>query len=109
MPRPTGPREHYEQDQEFVIATLLQEYFQVTGQKPQTPAIAKAHRWRYSIPVSASDAYCCFNSDLTLIACGDWAGGSRVEGAFLSGCAAAGRILNTLERPQPKQTQGFLF
>lgn len=106
---PDWSAEHYEQDQEFVIATLLQEYLQVTVQKPRIPAIAKAHRWRYSIPVSTLDAHCCFNSDLTLIACGDWAGGSRVEGAFLSGCASAGRILNTLERPQPKQTQGFLF
>jgi photolyase PhrII len=101
--------EHYEQDQEFVIATLLREYFRVTGQQPQTPTIASAHRWRYSIPVSSAETRCCRNSGSTIIACGDWAGGSRVEGAFLSGCASAGGILSRLDRPQLPKTQGLLF
>lgn len=100
---------HYECDQEFVMSTLLQEYLSVTGHKPQTPTIAMTHRWRYSIPVTSLEKSCCFNADSSIIACGDWAGGSRVEGAFLSGCASAGRILSRLDRPKLPKTQGLLF
>jgi photolyase PhrII len=106
---PDWSAQHYEKDQEFAMDALLEEYFRVTGQKPQIPKIAMAHRWRYSIPSSATKPKCCFNKDFTIIACGDWAGGSRVEGAFLSGCGAAGSVLSRLDRPPLPKTQTFLF
>ncbi|MFN7448224.1 MAG: FAD-dependent oxidoreductase [Pirellula sp.] len=106
---PDWSAQSYEKDQEFVMDTLLEEYFRVTGQKPQIPTIAMAHRWRYSIPISTAVPTNCFQHRSTVIACGDWAGGSRVEGAFLSGCAAAGRVLSKLDRPSLPKTQTFLF
>ena len=37
-----------------------------------------------------------WDADLNLAVCGDWCQGARIEGAFLSGQAAAGHILRSL-------------
>ena len=52
-----------------------------------------AHRWRFALPIDPLENACLFDAGLRLAACGDWCGGPRVEGAFLSGSAAAGRLL----------------
>jgi predicted NAD/FAD-dependent oxidoreductase len=58
-----------------------------------------AHRWLYALPGQTAPQPTLVNRDQTVIACGDWAGGPRVEGAFLSGMAAAGRVLGKLTGP----------
>jgi len=50
------------------------------------------HRWRYAAPVSSHAARCVATDDGTLVWAGDAFGGPKVEGAFLSGLAAAGRL-----------------
>ncbi len=73
---------------------------EITGFEEQTPLAMYTHRWRYAIPSKSYPDRYVAQQDSTLLACGDWAGGPKVEGAFLSGCAAAGRILRTLEKPR---------
>ena len=51
---------------------------------------------------------CLFDRGRPVVVCGDWCGGPRVEGAYLSGAAAAGRILGTL-RSRRQPVQGELF
>ena len=52
------------------------------------------HRWKYSQPVAAIPEQCLFALDPAPIPfAGDAYGGPRIEGAFLSGLAAAERIL----------------
>lgn len=63
------------------------------GASPR-PDDARAHRWRYALP-EAADEPCLWDPDLGLGLAGDAWGGPRVEGAFLSGTALAGRILGT--------------
>ncbi|MFN0167351.1 MAG: NAD(P)/FAD-dependent oxidoreductase [Bryobacteraceae bacterium] len=55
------------------------------------------HRWRYSRPVEAGPGPTCLFSrqPACLAIAGDAFGGSRLEGAFLSGLAAAERIAET--------------
>ncbi len=55
------------------------------------------HRWRYSRPVDAGQRPMCLFSrqPACLAIAGDALGGSRLEGAFLSGLAAAERIVET--------------
>lgn len=60
---------------------------------PET-SYARAHRWRYAQAEDPREDGCLVDADRGLFACGDWANGSRIEGAFLSGRAAAGRILS---------------
>ncbi len=58
-----------------------------------------AHRWRYALPTEPLPEPCLFDAELAIAACGDWGRGPRVEGAYLSGCAAAGRLLGLRRGP----------
>jgi len=89
---------------------MLAEFWKVTEAPLQRHQYLRSHRWKYAIPVDASEDRCFSDDSAVVIACGDWASGSRVEGAFLSGMAAAGRVLGTLspsEKVAPQQS--FLF
>ena len=52
-----------------------------------------AGRWGYALPGEREGQDCLWDGPLRVAACGDWCRGGRIEGAFLSGLAAAGRIL----------------
>ncbi|QDU98809.1 hypothetical protein Pla8534_67200 [Lignipirellula cremea] len=80
---------HLEDSQEEVTARLLTTFWQVLGEPPQQPMFAAAHRWRFALPSEPLEQQCLFDEDLRLGACGDWCGGPRIEGAYLSGLALA--------------------
>ncbi|MEO8269553.1 MAG: FAD-dependent oxidoreductase, partial [Aureliella sp.] len=84
---------HWEFGANEIAWMMLDEFWRVTGISPQTHSHLQAHRWKYAIPADPSDRRYFADESAVTIACGDWASGSRVEGAFLSGMAAAGRIL----------------
>jgi predicted NAD/FAD-dependent oxidoreductase len=88
--------ENWERDGEAVAQELLDAFWQASGLPPQRPTQLQAHRWKFAIPVDPPQTRCFFDAALGIAACGDWAGGPRVEGAFLSGMATAGRILGSL-------------
>ena len=52
-----------------------------------------AHRWRHALASQPIGEPCLFDRALGIGACGDWCLGGRVEAAFLSGRALAGRLL----------------
>jgi predicted NAD/FAD-dependent oxidoreductase len=89
---PEWSREHLELDQEVAAQWLTDAFRDAVGHDLPSPASLAAHRWRFALPVHPLSEPCLFDPDLALAACGDWAGGPRVEGAFLSGCAAAQRL-----------------
>ena len=93
---PQWTAEHWEREASEVAEMMLAEFWRVTGISPKPTFHLKSHRWKYAIPVESSDARCFVDKSTGVLACGDWANGSRVEGAFLSGMAAAGQILGTL-------------
>ena len=55
------------------------------------------HRWRYATPVGSHPERCLSKADGRLVFAGDAFGGPRIEGAFLSGRAAAAAVLHTGE------------
>jgi len=58
------------------------------------PTFTRAHRWRHAQVENAPNEPCLFDPSLRLAVAGDWLLGGRIENAFLSGAAAAGRILS---------------
>ncbi len=101
---------NWERDPDEVIRELLAAFWRASGIPPQAPNHQQAHRWKFAIPTDTPSQRCFFDADSGIAACGDWAGGPRIEGAFLSGMAAAGRILGTLAvKPNVIASQLRLF
>ncbi len=103
--RPDGPetwvlhasaewtQEHLEDTPAMVEQALLAEFWKTVERSPTPPIHTSAHRWRFALPDQPLSDICLFDRTLKVGACGDWCGGPRVEGAFLSGMAMAGRVL----------------
>jgi len=114
---PSWTKENWERDAKIVAAEMLAEFWRVTGLDPIRPLTVDGHRWKFSIPIDpqpqGNPRGCFYDPRLGIAACGDWANGARVEGAFLSGAAAAGRVLSsfkhrTVGRDHVDQSQGQL-
>jgi renalase len=88
--------ENLEADHETVVTRLIADFFAMTGCKPVVPDFVQAHRWRYALAENPLSVGCLWDAELGLGSCGDWCQNSRVEGAFLSGMAAARRVLGPL-------------
>jgi photolyase PhrII len=106
---PEWSNHHLESEKPQIASLLLDALWEVLQLPRQSPLAVDVHRWRYSIATTPAHQRAFGNAGWTLVACGDWAGGSKVEGAFLSGCAAAGRILGSLAPLNPPSRQRSLF
>ncbi len=76
------------------IAKMMTERFARTF-KLDLPALkfSKVHKWKYALPEAPTEIGCLVEAKESIVYCGDWCLAPRVEGAFLSGVAAAERIL----------------
>ncbi len=90
--------ENIEADADDVIDRLTNAFFDATGVVAQKPAYRDAHRWRYALPTAAMSEGCISDVDDRWFVCGDWCHGNRLESAFLSGAAVAGRVLGDADR-----------
>ncbi len=84
---------HLEQSASEVLEPLLAGFFAAIGVRAQTPAWARAHRWRYALAEGALDEGYLLDVGARVGACGDWTNGNRVEGAFSSGLQAAQGVI----------------
>ena len=94
--QPDWTNQHWQDEPDAIAAMMLNELFRVTSINPVPATHLVAHRWTFSIALKPSTAGCFFDQTSGIVACGDWACGSRVEGAFLSGVAAANKIVASL-------------
>lgn len=81
-----------ELEPEQALAALTQAFAEETGLEIPPAVSSTAHRWRFALPLTPLAESYLYDPSLGLGACGDWCAGPRVEGAFLSGLALAGRI-----------------
>ena len=77
-----------------VITRLGESFSAAAGVPLPTPVFSAAHRWRYAQAHQPLSAGCVWDRLTRIGCCGDWCYGSRIEGAFLSGAAVAGRVLS---------------
>ncbi|TWU32014.1 Deoxyribodipyrimidine photo-lyase [Novipirellula artificiosorum] len=99
---------HIDESADQVKPYLFDEFWGAVGRPRVEPIHLDVHRWRFAIPKEPHTDRCLFDDIRGIGACGDWCGGPRVEGAFLSGMAMAGRILgqiNSSSFPCLGQTQ----
>jgi len=87
---PQWSREHLEADAATVETLLLEAWSEATGLRLPTLTHVAVHRWRFALPSEPLPERRLWDPQLQLGACGDWCGGPRVEGAFLSGLEIAG-------------------
>ncbi|QDU18512.1 NAD(P)/FAD-dependent oxidoreductase [Urbifossiella limnaea] len=90
---------HLEDSPDAVVPLLLYAFAAATGRTLPPVAYRAAHRWRYSLGADPAARTTLFDAAAGLAVCGDWLAGGRVEGAFLSGAAAAGRIVRAADGP----------
>ncbi|SMP71675.1 hypothetical protein SAMN06265222_11496 [Neorhodopirellula lusitana] len=99
---PQWSQEHLDAPAEQVEQLLLEEFWKAVGLSPEPHVHLKSHLWRYALPSTPLPERFLFDPKQQIGACGDWCGGPRVEGAFLSGIAMAGRLMghtNSLAKP----------
>ena len=90
---PEWSKQHLEIERERAADLLLESFSHALGGSVDTPVHLAAHRWRFALPTEPLADPCLADPELRVVACGDWCGGPRVEGAFLSGLASARRTL----------------
>ncbi|MEO1496369.1 MAG: FAD-dependent oxidoreductase [Planctomycetota bacterium] len=90
---PEWSEANIERDAADVADDLLAAMFKAIDLPARTPSLLSAHRWRFALPENPLTERSPADPDRRLYAAGDWCGGPRVEGAFLSGLCAGERIL----------------
>ena len=92
---PAWSQQHLEEDPDAMAHRLVDAFAQALGAPLPEAVIVQGHRWRYALPqCEGVPQRSALDASRGLVVAGDaWAGG-RVEGAWLSGVAAASRLLS---------------
>ena len=86
-------KEHLEDNNDFVLNELKQDFFNTVNIQPQDISHSIVHRWRYSISKKPLTQGYIFDKENNLGICGDWCNSGKVEGAFLSGLSLANKVI----------------
>ena len=99
---PAWSQAHLEREAEWVEAQLVEALREVLGDGGSSPTHHKAHRWRYALVTEPLGLDCLYDVERGVGLCGDWCLGGRVEAAWQSGVAMAGRLLGEgTDSPSP--------
>ncbi len=98
---PAWSAELLEEEPAAAVLVLAEALARESGRTLPRILAQGAHRWRYALPPEPAAEDHRFDAANGLALCGDWCGGPRVEGAWLSGSAAAGAVLRHLNLRAP--------
>ena len=93
---PAWTRDQLDAGREQVAEMLTAAFCRSTAIDPAIVSLQDAHRWLYSLVDEPLQRGALWDPDKRLAVCGDWCHGARIEGAYLSGQAAAGYLLRHL-------------
>ncbi len=96
--KPGWSEANIESEKKVIAQELFEAFFRTLDVKSRQPTTLTAHRWRFALTNASVDEGCLFDRDRLIAACGDWCHSGRVEGAYLSGVAAAGSLLREVVR-----------
>ena len=83
---------------EAVAGELLDAFFRVAELRPRDPLHLAGHRWRHARSAEPREDGVLAADGAGLLLAGDWLAGDRIEGAWVSGVAAADRLLDGRRR-----------
>ena len=89
-------RQHLDLSPDSAIEQLSAAFGSVLGTPLPAADFSLAQRWLYARPAADSGFGTLADPQRGLFACGDWCQAGRVEGAWLSGRMAAGKILQSI-------------
>lgn len=87
---------HLESDDEDVARALLAALGKLDPALQGRPVLCSAHRWRFAMARTPLDGPILADDPQRLLVAGDWCAGERIEGAWISGVAAARRLESIL-------------
>ena len=90
---PAWSLDHIDREPNTIGELLLAAFFEAVDVRARPVRWCSAHRWRYAMSAAPLAQGYLYDENAAIGACGDWANGDRVEGAFLSGLALARRLL----------------
>lgn len=95
---PEWSAQHLEDEAASVAGELLAAFRRrVPSARGLTAIVLSAHRWRYALAPEPLRRDCLADESVGLVLAGDWCAGNRIEGAWTSGTAAAGQILDWVD------------
>jgi predicted NAD/FAD-dependent oxidoreductase len=80
-------------DRAEILEVMMSITAALTRLNLKDPEYVTLHRWLYASVSKSPETPCLVDEDKSLVAAGDWCLGGRVEGAALSGLAAAEAVL----------------
>lgn len=90
---PSYSRLNFENEEKEIVGDSLVYVHKLLGEDMGQPVIADVKRWRFSHPESVLDFANLNKGHDNYVICGDFTHGPRIEFAYESGLAAAGKIL----------------
>ena len=93
---PEWTEAHWDAESSRVALALVDAWADRGGPDPSRVVDALAHRWRYALVDPHAEPRALGDDRAGVVLAGDWLGGGRVEGAFLSGRRAAAGLLRSL-------------
>jgi predicted NAD/FAD-dependent oxidoreductase len=97
---------HLELDPDEVAGQLTKTFFDAARSPAVEPLLVSAHCWRHARTANPLEEECLWDPEEKIGVCGDWCYRSRIEGAYLSGAALAGRILGAAGTWQRSSRKG---
>lgn len=89
-------REHLEKETDWVLDTLLNEFFKQFNLSRSETTLRKAHRWRYALAANPLHNDYLWDDRYRFAVAGDWLRQSRIEDAYLSGFYLAQKIVQSM-------------